>query len=294
MVGLTEFVWRIVTTLPQISAAYAAGYFDAEGCVRAFRNNGRTWTLRVSFGQTDPAVIKRLAHQFGGTLHRYTKKNGDKPVTHWVIVKRTEVDHFLRTVAPHVREKHDEVEAALNESLDEALAQKLSALKKRSLNKTTLPVGLLTTPRARHTCSEPDCLSEICARGLCNMHYLRARTNGVFKTTPRGTARYFEYGRKPALEERQYIAGFFDGDGCLSFVQQNNHWMIVFGQCRPEGILLLNEIYGGTTWLRAAYSQRRPALRWTLNARNALQAFLRDVEPFCVEKRAQITRVIRC
>lgn len=278
----------------EISRPYAAGYFDAEGCIRVERQTkSNTWALRVSFGQTDATVIKMLAQKYGGSLYDHVpKKPHDKAVTRWVLTKERDVRKFLRDVLSHLREKREQVEHALREPLGAPLAKKLTQLKQRPIVDGDVPNEILSKPREKRACSMDDCNRRHRARGLCNPHYLQARNNGSLQTTPKGDGRPYCRRRRPSLAEKQYIAGFFDGDGCLSTVKRDGRWIVSFGQCRPEGVLLLQMIYGGVTQLKIPGGTRRPQLTWAMHAREAVRAFLDDVSMFVIEKHNEVRRVL--
>lgn len=89
--------------MDRLSAAYVAGYFDAEGCVRVPPTATR-WRLEVSFGQTDARVIKRLCREYGGKLYDHGTRY-ERSAVKWALMKRQDVVAFLLAIRPFVKRK---------------------------------------------------------------------------------------------------------------------------------------------------------------------------------------------
>jgi hypothetical protein len=108
----------------------------------------------------------------------------------------------------------------------------------------------------------------------------------------------YERLRVPTERQYGYIAGYFDGEGCLvvSANKTRTSWNLAlkFGQVRREGLDLLHSIYGGKI--------RRPACRdknkqqqwtWELAKKLGVKQFLLDVENDVLEKKAQVKAALR-
>lgn len=104
--------------LNDLDLAYVAGFFDGEGSVMitdnySLRGLAPNPTLRVSIGNTDPCVIKKLAQVYGGvyTIRRVNKQN-HRNVAQWCVSTHKAVA-FLRDIAPFVKMKRDQIALAL-------------------------------------------------------------------------------------------------------------------------------------------------------------------------------------
>ena len=94
-------------------------------------------------------------------------------------------------------------------------------------------------------------------------------------------------------QEKAYIAGFFDGEGCVE-ISRNHHRanpqlflrIIVSNTYKPI-IDWLYAIYGGTTHFRKQQANWRSCWHWRISARKA-EIFLRDIYPYSKIKKEQI------
>lgn len=95
-------------------AAYAAGLFDADGCVSvgSFKQ-GRQHQLRVQVGMSDPEPLEFLKERWGGTVSRFTHKNRTRVLFNWYIGGGQQVEEFLTDILPHSLGKQAQVLEAL-------------------------------------------------------------------------------------------------------------------------------------------------------------------------------------
>ncbi len=130
----------------RISVEYIAGFFDGEGCIGIYyssagrrRKDGTksaVYRLSVSLGQTDPAVIRHLKDQFGGTVSFYerSKKNPNRlDAWYWYITSKRAGD-FLRAIEPYVIGKRQQLLLALefqNQKLPAGEAHRDSGVRDR-------------------------------------------------------------------------------------------------------------------------------------------------------------------
>lgn len=91
----------------------------------------------------------------------------------------------------------------------------------------------------------------------------------------------------------EYIAGFFDGEGCITIkrnVSRNgsiSHILRVGAvQCNPAPIYRIQAIYGGNICWRKATLRQRSTARWQIDCEKAAR-FLEDILPFLIVKRAE-------
>lgn len=96
-----------------ISAAYAAGFFDGEGCVYIVmdaKSNGR---LRVEVTQVKNEVLYMLQAKYGGGVKHSIHRTTEQPRSVWGLYSRDDVKRFLEDIYPHTVVKHTEVWLAL-------------------------------------------------------------------------------------------------------------------------------------------------------------------------------------
>ena len=110
----------------RISAEYAAGFFDGEGCVRVAKNrraeriypsgNRREdffeYGLAASIAQSYRPILSALSAQWGGLISPQ-KSHANKAMWEWKLGRKAAV-RFLREIFPYVRVKSLEVWLALN------------------------------------------------------------------------------------------------------------------------------------------------------------------------------------
>lgn len=293
----------MITSLRRPNAqqcAYFAGYFDAEGSLGVFpANAGRSWCTRVSFGQTNPAVLHQLHDIYGGTLSKIQRQSANwRDQTHWVLSRFNVVACFLQDIQPYLGEKRDQVEAVLSRfstrmpALDaQKLIRDLQRMKKTKLTVKRLPIKVQSSPSAyKVRCGADDCKRPARAQSLCTLHYQRARSAGTLQVLqPNRSATAFT---RPKIipTELAYFAGYFDGDGSVDLRQHSSTWhlAIAFNQTRPEALLCMHAVYGGTLRFQKKKPPRRHQLKWSLTRREAVLAFLRDVQPHVIEKRREV------
>eukprot|EP00439_Symbiodinium_sp_Y106_P032618 s3035_g3.t3 len=87
-----------------------------------------------------------------------------------------------------------------------------------------------------------------------------------------------------------YLAGFFDGDGCVSCQPDLSGCSLFVGQSfdQPEVLMLFHETFGGSVTLQChGRGLRKPFLRWTVHGRSARIA-AQLLAPRSITKREQL------
>jgi hypothetical protein len=101
--------------------AWAAGFFDGEGCVLVSeRNNKTVYQLFTSVTQQEPTALHMLKQRFGGNVtpdktaatSSYFRKRGAVLAWRWKATS-TESYAFLQAIEPYVIVKAEQVRAAL-------------------------------------------------------------------------------------------------------------------------------------------------------------------------------------
>ncbi len=99
-----------------VQDAYAAGFFDGEGCVAVVvrSRSEKEISLVVTIGQLDNTPLDFLAKNYGGKVNRHAKKYKDEIVYvySWCLYGENALS-FMRTVRPYLICKAEEVDAAL-------------------------------------------------------------------------------------------------------------------------------------------------------------------------------------
>jgi hypothetical protein len=92
--------------------AWAAGFFDGEGCITVFRaNGGRNHALRVGFAQKNKIPVERFEDLFGGEAIYHMKKDGSGH-WYWNLYGRNAL-RFLQTISPYLVMKADQASTAI-------------------------------------------------------------------------------------------------------------------------------------------------------------------------------------
>lgn len=277
----------------QLLPAFVAGYTDAEGCIgvnHQIQGKYSIWSTRVSFRQASPEIVHQLHAEFMGCL-TIEKKKGKKPIHHLRWQALGDVQRFLNFVTPHLREKRSQAEAVL--AFDpQAGDEKNKAIQAFVTDEKWLEVDPTLAKKAeRQSGSCKKCTSPAISRGFCHNHYHQARKSGELTLTER-QARL----RIPTLDERAYFAGYFDGDGTITMRKHrmgHRYPVISFGQTRPNVVVALHEIYGGSLTLRDGENEKRRArLQWQLSQHGAVTAFLEDISDFTIEKKSGVASAL--
>ncbi len=98
--------------IPIEESAWAAGFFDGEGCVclsTRTRNRSPQFSLDVIVGQKNPATLHWLQARWGGTL-RFLKAPNESWELRWRSTAK--VYPFLLAIFPYLKEKRRHVELA--------------------------------------------------------------------------------------------------------------------------------------------------------------------------------------
>lgn len=112
-----------------ISMPYIAGLFDGEGCIGLYLNKGSkcsryksgyktaSWIRSVSINITYKPVLDAISAVFGGRvrLHRVAKTSKYKHLYSWQLGSKYNIECFLTTLLPYMREKHQQALVMLKE-----------------------------------------------------------------------------------------------------------------------------------------------------------------------------------
>ena len=99
-----------------------------------------------------------------------------------------------------------------------------------------------------------------------------------------------ELSQRPAKARLEYLAGFFDGDGCVSCETKLSGCRLEVGQSfdQAEVLMLFRETFGGSiTRIGGGMGLRKPPLRWQLCGDSARQA-ARILAPHSITKQRQL------
>lgn len=92
-----------------VSPAYAAGFFDGEGCIYIQMNSAGWAALRVEAVQVKSEVLKCLQSVWGGKLKECTVREREHSRTIWQLTSTNEIKKFLGDIYPHCVVKKEEV-----------------------------------------------------------------------------------------------------------------------------------------------------------------------------------------
>lgn len=68
------------------------------------------------------------------------------------------------------------------------------------------------------------------------------------------------------MERLQYLAGFFDGDGCVSSHKLRPTMSIGVSDCSAEILVLFRDVFGGGIYnLSRGRGLQKPSVKWLLS-----------------------------
>lgn len=145
------------------------------------------------------------------------------------------------------------------------------------------------------TCRVEGCDQKHKSKGLCSKHYQNLRRIGQ-PVPVRSYERRSGVRREATDTERAYIAGYFDGEGCVTIAPRDTGGYYVrvdFGQTNPTAVIFMESIYGGALAESPARKpNQRPQTRYRLARAASVRKFLEDIAPFCREKQEQVNAVL--
>lgn len=290
--------------------AYIAGYADGQMCVRVDRNHHNRWVASITITQNDPGVLRWLCEIYGGRLSRPRSrrlKNGSQKLFYqWRLRRFNAVGTFMQDTLPFLAEKRAQVELVLarfsrgmNPEHGAVLVAELARLKKIPMIRSALPADLLAQLdgglRRRAPCER--CSSRAVARGLCGKHYQSAKREGRFAVDPNYHNTHLKpFARKsePGRTDLAYIAGYFDAEGNVELYSYGGRWYlrVTFEQCCEDGVARMFRVYEGSLQFAQNTPPDRPSLRYVISQTETVLGFLRDVSPYCREKRDEVEIVL--
>ena len=100
----------------------------------------------------------------------------------------------------------------------------------------------------------------------------------------------------PTNAELAYIAGFFDGEGCVCIYRVRNRTYalaVSVSQVDPRPLIFVSKFFGGKVSARPPQKghSKLPYFQWRLSASNACY-FLEQILPFLINKKDQATIAI--
>jgi hypothetical protein len=102
--------------------------------------------------------------------------------------------------------------------------------------------------------------------------------------------------RITSVEGVAYLAGFFDGEGCIGIYRSGKTGQMVLRvnlvNTNDIVIRIIQSIYGGCISIQQHQSNWKPAYSWCASGRQARE-FLKDVGPYLVMKRPQFEVAFR-
>lgn len=236
--------------------AYAAGLFDAEGCVLISKQKGTIrmihplHTLRVKLGCVNQSAMNWFGENFGGPISSVKpKKERRKIFFHWQKSSNRGAD-FLRKILPYLKIKKPQAELALQ------FQNEVKIKPKRECKEIT-PESLRLREKLKNQIS------------LLNQRHSQKE----FKS----------------MNERKiaYAAGFLDGDGYIEIHIRRFRWntgknpiycLVVGSGCLDQPIInWLKKNFGGSVYTEKS-TESTDNFRWRIGADSAMN-FLQEILP---------------
>ncbi len=101
--------------MTEVQIAYLAGFFDGEGTIGIYTDNGSRYVVRISLSNTSKESVYLFKQYFGGCVFTQ-KRNEQKPT--WRTVYRwqignTQADRFFEIITPYLRLKYRQAKLAI-------------------------------------------------------------------------------------------------------------------------------------------------------------------------------------
>lgn len=103
----------------EVDIAWAAGFFDGEGCIHVHirkareHRRGYSYQLTTTAAQITPIPLDKLKAIFGGKVYTLNSTGPNRRICYqWYLGGRSAIE-FLRTVLPYLTVKHDEAMLAI-------------------------------------------------------------------------------------------------------------------------------------------------------------------------------------
>ena len=90
----------------EFDIAWAAGFFDGEGCVQAYER-GAILETKLTVFNLDPRPLKRLRELFGGTIRPDSRSGW------WWSISGKDSEKFAKAILDHTSSKYDQLELYL-------------------------------------------------------------------------------------------------------------------------------------------------------------------------------------
>ena len=101
---------------------------------------------------------------------------------------------------------------------------------------------------------------------------------------------------KIIIADIAYMAGFFDGEGCISLTKLRKQKRILLfvrlAQCNEWIIRWFQHCFGGKVYCRSANGNQKEVWVWQVAQKSTLP-FLRTIEPYLILKRAEAQLAIK-
>lgn len=257
----------------KISAEYAAGFFDAEGSLDICIARTGQAVLRVSIVNTNAGILRALQNKFGGHLRKpRVHKKGWKPFR-CLDLANGAAGNFLRTVSPflHIKRVHAILGIAFRDFQELSIQERCDKIPKPVKGASFRYVWVRKEETLRIEAEYRDSIALLNRKG--------DRSLGL------------EVGVKEGISTN-YMAGFFDGEGCVNFTRSGSSKRLVLRtmitNTNVKVLEALQRQFGGNiSHPRVLKHGWKPFRSLTL-PQNASRSFLEQLAPFVYVKRKQV------
>lgn len=95
------------------------------------------------------------------------------------------------------------------------------------------------------------------------------------------------------VERLQYLAGFFDGDGCVTYKSGRPYLSVGLSNCSAEALLFFRDAFGGGICKKfPGRGLRKPTLQWALFAEKSSLDAAQHLQKYSILKRSQLQLLI--
>lgn len=94
----------------ELEIAWAAGFFDGEGCVKAYQEPEGHFNLRLTVAGTDVRPLMRLQANFGGGVVRESRQTSSRNAIWGWSIHGAESERFAKLILDHTSVKYEQLE----------------------------------------------------------------------------------------------------------------------------------------------------------------------------------------
>lgn len=271
--------------------AYVAGIFDSDGCIT---NNSKN-SLNVIIAQAEKGknVLEFIQKYFGGNILKQSEATDKHQACYcWRINNNKDVNNFLQIIYNHILVKKNQVKIALEYPCEHIKNYRITAKNTKTNNNTEYYSVLSCCKELEfiyHTIikqferydiiEEKDWILEKHSLTDKQIQKINKKRGIIIKELKCLKTIPHEDIPNDFIPKKAYLAGFFDGDGCIEVKGNSAHCHSVSQKYKPI-LEVFQRLYDGSI----CHKQGR-IYTWHVTTKGP--EFLKDILPFLILKKEQ-------